>query len=560
MESYGGVYMFDVEKYIIETTENRTEICIKRQYADANLPTYGAIANDELSNPDPKSTANQLLSMAGAWLYPKSRYYKDSGMFGRIDTALNYIKTKQHETGLFDLENVNFNSAPDTGFILWALIPLYRLLQKHEHSGPVSLSPLVEKIRNILLPAFDGICAGGFHTANHRWVNASTLAAGYNFTGNKAYLDKAMRYLAEGIDCNEYGDYSEKSAIYNTVNNSAMIMLFEELHDGKYLEYVKRNVEMSMYYLDHDCSLFTEKSVRQDRGKKFFPDGLYFQYIYIAHHFKYKAAAQVGAYIINRLYKDRYFTAPELLYRFMLHPELDFSDTGLFLSADDYTIPDYNRHFSSLGIVRYKSGDFAYSLMENNSKVLFFSAGDLTGYMTLTLGYFRENYVIAKCIQPTGNGYSFDFSADSYYYEPLDEIKEPIVDFKAFDNSIRKTQCPSSVAIHLEICHINNGIDLHVVTKGLDGVHYRFEFVLPPGKLITHESFAMIPEPGSSILLRNGNVSLHDKQHILTIGECFADRQVFFVNGRCDPRSRDNYTVYMTGTTNFDRVIKITSR
>ena len=549
--------MPNIEKYFIENSEIRTEALIKRQCVDEHSPVFGSIVYDEYSLPDPKATAWNTLTFATSWLYPKSRFWGDIRMFERIDIALDFITRRQHPGGCFDLENVNFYSAPDTAFILCALIPLYRLFQKHKYADKTALSPLAEKINNIMLPAFEGICAGGFHTPNHRWVNASTLAAGYNFTRNKAYLDKAKRYLAEGIDCNEYGEYSEKSANYNFVNNRAMIMLFEELGDEKYLEYVKRNLDMTLYYLESDGSLFTEKSVRQDRGRKYFPDELYFQYLYIAHHYKDKAAAQVAAFIFDRLFKNRYFAAPDFLYEFMLHEEISFSDTDLFVSADNFKIPDYNRHFSSSGIVRYKRGDFGYTLMENNNKILCFSVGNLIGYMKLTVGYFSAGHIQAAHIQPTDNGYCFDFGAESWYYEPLENVTEPIIDFRAADHSMRKLQHPSRISLRFEIRHAENGIDLRIVTNGLNGVHYRFEFVLPPGKLTTHDSFAMVPEPGSYVLLKNGHVNVHDKNHTLVIGECFADRQVFQVNGHSDPRSSDSYTVYMTGTTNFDRVIKI---
>ena len=46
------------------------------------------------------------------------------------------------------------------------------------------------------------------------------------FFGKDEYAKGAESYLAEGIDCNEDGEYAERSAaIYNCVNNNAMIDL-----------------------------------------------------------------------------------------------------------------------------------------------------------------------------------------------------------------------------------------------------------------------------------------------------------------------------------------------
>lgn len=536
--------MFDVEGYLLDTTEHKVEFCIKRQHSKDRV-TFGAIPWDEVRPVDPKSTAYQLLPMVAAWLHPKSRFYQDASISSRMDTALDYIRRTQLKSGCFNFETVNFNSAPDTAFILWALIPMYRLLGKH---------PLAEKVHKILMPAFEGICKGGFHTPNHRWANASALAAGYNITKNPAYLKKAQAYLAEGIDCNAYGEYSEKSANYNAVNNTAMIMLHKELGDEKYLEYVRKNLNMTIHYMDYDGSLFTENSSRQDKGTKFFPGDFYFQYMYIAHRYKCRESAQTAAFIIDNYRKNRYYAPPDCLYLFMLHPEICLQN------AEQGTIPDYNRHFEASGIVRYKSGDFSYALLEDNNKFFCFSIGALSGYMKLSVGYFSARHIRAKGIRATAKGYAFDFAAKGWYYEPLEHVEEEIIDFLSFDNSLRKLQYPNSITLTVEIAHVDGGIDISFATRGLEGVHYCFEFVLPPGKFTTHSSFAAVPEPGSYMLLKSGDITISDNNHDLIIGDGFADRQTFRANRGADLCSVHDFTVFMLGTTNFDRIVKIRGR
>lgn len=61
--------------------------------------------------------------------------------------------------------------------------------------------------------------------------------------------------LKEGNDCNEDGEYAERSAgNYNRINNDAMIMLAVATGDESYYAPVLRNLEMMLTYIDPDDS------------------------------------------------------------------------------------------------------------------------------------------------------------------------------------------------------------------------------------------------------------------------------------------------------------------
>src|SRR5690606_2938657 len=98
----------------------------------------------------------------------------------------------------------------------------------------------------------------------------------------EGFRERAYKYLNEGIDCNEYGEYAERSSgNYNHVNNEQMIILAKETGDPSYLEYVRRNLDMMINYFEPDGTIFTGNSTRQDRGKKVYPDIYYNQYLYM---------------------------------------------------------------------------------------------------------------------------------------------------------------------------------------------------------------------------------------------------------------------------------------
>ena len=70
--------------------------------------------------------------------------------------------------------------------------------------------------------------------------------------------EAANTYLKEGIDCNEDGEFSEKSAgNYNRINNDAMILLSQVTGDTTYEQHVLRNLRMMLTYIEPDGSIFT---------------------------------------------------------------------------------------------------------------------------------------------------------------------------------------------------------------------------------------------------------------------------------------------------------------
>ena len=71
---------------------------------------------------------------------------------------------------------------------------------------------IYQKLYNIVRRAAEGLLQGGFHTPNHRWAIASNLLECADFFGSSELAEAAKVYLREGSDCNEDGEYAERSA------------------------------------------------------------------------------------------------------------------------------------------------------------------------------------------------------------------------------------------------------------------------------------------------------------------------------------------------------------
>ena len=89
----------------------------------------------------------------------------------------------------------------------------------------------------------------------------------FNITGEGFFRDAANTYLREGIDCDENGEFTERSSgIYNATNDHALIILSQETGRVDFLEYVKRNLDMMFTYIEPDGTVFTANSTRQDKA------------------------------------------------------------------------------------------------------------------------------------------------------------------------------------------------------------------------------------------------------------------------------------------------------
>ena len=108
---------------------------------------------------------------------------------------------------------------------------------------------------------------GDCHTPNHRWILTAALGFLYKLTGREELKQRAEQWLAEGMDCTEDGEWTERSnGIYNAVSDIALYYTAEQLDMPELLEPVRRNLRMMAYLIHPDGEVVTDYSGRQDFG------------------------------------------------------------------------------------------------------------------------------------------------------------------------------------------------------------------------------------------------------------------------------------------------------
>src|SRR5690606_26913635 len=129
------------------------------------------------------------------------------------------------------------------------------------------ISDLLEQLKLFLLKAGKAFTVGGIHTPNHRWVVSAALAQLYQLWPDPAYLKRINQWLFEKMDMDEDGQYNEKSTyIYSSLTNRLLILIAKGVNKPELLQYVRRNLDMTAYYVHPNGEVVTDASGRQDKA------------------------------------------------------------------------------------------------------------------------------------------------------------------------------------------------------------------------------------------------------------------------------------------------------
>ncbi|MNZ71758.1 hypothetical protein D3C78_901240 [compost metagenome] len=202
----------------------------------------------------------------------------------------------QHADGTISPGWTNMHSPPDTAFVVGGLAQVYMLMSEHAWEP---LGAATEQIRKFLERTVPALLTGGCHTPNHRWVITAALGFMYNLTGRPELKERANAWLAEGLDCTEDGEWTERSnGIYNAVSDIVLYYTAEQLDRPELLEPVRRNLRMMGYMLHPDGEVVTDYSGRQDFGTRFDMGNYFLILKLMAAHDKdplFEALAEVAA-------------------------------------------------------------------------------------------------------------------------------------------------------------------------------------------------------------------------------------------------------------------------
>lgn len=540
--------------HLLKGAEIRTQRFLDSQVTDSNHPQYGGIQGDIV---EAKPTIYALACAVAVYVNKNSRFYHEERLYDAINLALDFAGRLQREDGSFDYPSCNFKSAADTSFCFKRLIAAYRLLVRYEKEGEYGTDLLKEKYLTLMHRALGAICAGGFHTPNHRWGITAALLQGANlFKEEKEFSerlkDRAKQYLAEGIDGDEDGDYAERSTgNYNAVVNNAMMAMYEETGDETFLGYVRRNLTMMLTYMDPDDTIFTQNSTRQDQGKQEFADKYFYQYLFMCSREEIPSF-DAAAHKIIKDNMERGDLAPDCLHIIMNHPEME----GHHL--EEYGYPEeYRKFYPNSGVLRVKKPEYTYTVLRGKSAFLYFKSGKTMVYVKIGESCCDVRNFIPQEVTVREDGCILTGTAKSWYYLPFKEAPETS-DWWKMDQTKREKLISSVLNVTVDITEQEKGLEFTIKTEGLDRLPLRLETCIPAETVLDHEAFWTTAKAGENMILRSGMLKVKDEQKVLEIGPGFGEHE-FKGHYSGEEKNTAGYTIYCNAYTPCQRTFRIST-
>jgi hypothetical protein len=153
----------------VRRSDISVESYLERQNTDPQSRWRGAIAGPTGLH-EAGTASGVLISGVAAYHHPDSKFYRSEWLRKRIRLAAEHLTRVQTPDGNFDLLITNFNSPPDTAFIMRNVATAAFLAKKN---GDRELFGWMEPS---MQRGADGLLKGGVHTPNHRWVACAALA------------------------------------------------------------------------------------------------------------------------------------------------------------------------------------------------------------------------------------------------------------------------------------------------------------------------------------------------------------------------------------------------
>jgi hypothetical protein len=526
----------EVDRAVVERNDRAVERYLVNQVTIQTSPYLGSVPDDYLLH-SAGSAGAVIEACAAALVCPQSRYHPDpSTLLDRIRLAAGFLERSQSPEGFIDLLSTNFDSPPDTGFVVHNVATAAALGKLYGNQA------LVDALRPFLVKAGGGLAAGGIHTPNHRWVVSSALAQINDIFPNKAYVKRIGQWLAEGVDIDDDGQFIERSTVtYNTVCDRAFTVMAAKLKRPELLDAVRRNLNAMRYLIHPDGEVVTEVSHRQDQFTRGTMAGYWFPASYLAAHDQ----DPVMAGLLRVMPAD----APRLS-TVLEYPELAAPP------AQATPVPeDYEKEFPLLSLARIRRGKRDATILLSGSSRFFTgrNGGAVIEAVRFATSFFGKGQFVPQTPVKAGEAYVLRQALEAPYYQPLSPPQK--VDAKnwaALRAKRRQTQ----------ICRLDQsatvterdwGFHVRIESKGTAGVPLAVEIALREGGKL--EGCRPAPHAANAWILENGFATYSTDGGRFRIGPGAAPHLETQLRG-AEPRLPAT-SLYITGYTPFDHSLEI---
>ncbi|MFD4877102.1 hypothetical protein ACFWOB_27600 [Streptomyces sp. NPDC058420] len=247
------------------TAHDHTFVRSGARPADRTAVPLAAVPGEEPAGVTHRVLARRVKTLVGAYRSPDSALHGSGQAVTAALTHLRALRAAQTGTGLF-AGGDNVQSPPDSAFTVNDVCDAYVLAAA---AGP-ELREVAAALAEIACAASESLLTGGVHTPNHRWELSAALARLHRSFPDDRLLDRVEQWLAEGVDIDAEGFYSERSAVYAShVSNPSLLLLADVLGRTDLRDAVERNLTATLDLIRPDGTVETLHSRRQDQKHPF---------------------------------------------------------------------------------------------------------------------------------------------------------------------------------------------------------------------------------------------------------------------------------------------------
>jgi len=530
-------------KTLVDQTDRRIPSLLQRQETNRSHRWAGGVM-DPWGIHAAGETARFIRTLSSVAVEPASRYYQDQRLIESLLAAARYLVRAQHADGAIDLHTTNFNSPPDTGFVVEHLALAYTLLQRQANENSMEIR---RTLQTFMLRAGKTLSTGGIHTPNHRWVVCMALARLHTLFPDPAYLRRIDQWLAEKIDIDPDGQFHEKSSsIYSPLTDRCLITMARLLNREELFEPVRRNLDMTLYYLHADGEIVTEASQRQDQYRR----GRIAVYYY---PFRYMALKdQNGRYaaLVRMMEESEVESITEALPYLQEDPGLQAK-----LPATQPLPENYSRVFTHSQLARIRRGQVSATVLAQNSSFFSFHKGSAAlEAVRLAGAFFGKGQFKEDALQLKDGLFLLQQNLEGPYFQPL-----PVEQLRQEGNwsdSNRRLRPQSEIQrLHTQvsIAESDGRFELTFTIQGTENVPVAIELAFREGGRL--QGVTGLADIDLGYLLEKGMGTYSYGEKEIEFGPGLADHRWTQLRGSLP--KMNSLSVYLTGFTPFVYRLKI---
>jgi hypothetical protein len=509
----------------VESLDAAVEASLSEQVLDEDREDDGGVVVPafDMASPAAGGTPSFVAAIGLAYLTPASSHHGEQRLLERVRRGMAFQRRAQRPSGCIDLVTANFDSPPDTAF---TVPPLAKLVRAARRSDVPGADAVEASVGPYLRSAGEGVLEGGFHTFNHRWVMVSALAQVHGLYPDDRYPERIEAFLAEGIDVNADGAYSERShGIYDHVVNRSLIDAARVLDRPELLDPVRRNLECLCDFLRPDWSVVTHVSTRQDRDRRLVPTRGAPNFYYLARLDGDERFAAAARGLLDAGGWSERAVLIDLLDHFETRPDWRDSD----LPAGER--PDaVSRQLTASGVWRLRDGDLDATVATGTERIVALSYGGarLAGVAVVS-PYFGWAAYEADRIRFGEDRATLRLDRE-YYHADVPGYWEPLgreVAWGDLERDARDANDVPNFAVELAVERVDSGLRLDLTAEeGLEGVPFALELRFPAAGRLDLAGGSVPAADADPVFLESGTATYHRDRDAITVGPGFGEHRL----------------------------------